>query len=158
MKILLFILTGLFIKNVSSQQVELLSFSVLNERVQSVNDTLYVVNFWATWCKPCIEELPVFEKCNKEYRNKKVKIILANLDFNSKVESLVLPFIKSKNIQTEVVHITDTDANQWINNVDTSWSGAIPATVIYRKGKKIFFKEGIVSENEINGILSETGK
>ncbi len=143
-----------FILTADGQNIEQLKFDDIKKRVTIDNDTLYVLNFWATWCKPCIEELPAFEKCNSEFQKKKIKIILVNLDFNSKVQSLVEPFIEKKNLRSEIVHITDTDANSWINKADSSWSGAIPATIMYRSGKKQFFKEGSLEEEELRKELN----
>ena len=82
-------------------------------------------------------------------------MILVNLDFNSKVDSLVIPFIRRKKIESDVIHITDTDPNEWINKIDSSWSGAIPATVMIRNKKVLFFKEGTVSELELNSNLEK---
>lgn len=125
------------------------NYDSLQQRIQSNNDSIYVVNFWATWCAPCVEELPYFEKLNKTHSGEKVKVLLINLDFNSRVETVAKPFVTKKNIQSEVYHITDTDPNLWINRVDSSWSGAIPATVIYHQSKKVFFKEGGMNEEEL---------
>ena len=119
----------------------------------STDDTLYILNFWATWCRPCIEELPFFENCRQEFKDEPVRIILVNLDFNNQVETQVIPFIKKKNIASSVWHITDTDADSWINKVDKSWSGAIPATVMYKNGIKLFFKEGQMSQEELKSTL-----
>jgi thiol-disulfide isomerase/thioredoxin len=148
-KILFVILfSGIFI-SAKAQEVESLSFDQLKKRISTANDTLYVINFWATWCKPCVEELPSFENCNKEYKNGKFKMILVNLDFNSRVNTSVKPFITRKNLQSEIVHINETDPNQWINKVDSTWSGAIPATTFYKYGQKIYFIEGSLKENEL---------
>jgi thiol-disulfide isomerase/thioredoxin len=136
-----------------SQTAQLLKFDDLQTSVQKTNDTLYVLNFWATWCKPCIEELPGFEKINEEYKDARVKMILVNLDFNSKVDSSVIPFLSRKKIKSGVVHITDTDPNEWINKIDEKWSGAIPATVIYKNGKQLFFKEGSMTYDEIKKVI-----
>lgn len=146
MKHLLFFLltsTSIFAQNIRS-----ISFAELDKRIASEKETL-VVNFWATWCKPCVAELPAFERLEREYKEKNVKVLLVNLDFNSKIESLVIPFVKRKSLQSEVIHVTDTDPNEWINKVDSSWSGAIPATVIYRNGRKLFFKEGEMTFEEL---------
>lgn len=142
-----------FQQNVYAQKVELSFFEVFKKRYETKNDTLYVVNFWATWCKPCIEELPYFEQCNIEFKDRPVKIILTNLDFNSRVKSGVESFIEKKEIKSNVVHIMDTDPNLWINQVDTTWSGAIPATVIIKNGKKLFFKEGEMNYKELREKL-----
>ena len=137
----------------SAQKIELINFDDLKSKVSISNDTLYVLNFWATWCKPCIMELPFFEKCDSEYQNKKVKILLINLDFNSQVKTVAEPFIRKKNIRSKVIHITETNYDLWINKVDSSWSGAIPATIMYKNGSKVFFKEGSMTEAELKKVL-----
>ena len=137
----------------SAQKIELINFDDLKSKASISNDTLYVLNFWATWCKPCIMELPFFEKCDSEYQNKKVKILLVNLDFNSQVKTVTEPFIRKKNIRSKVIHITETNYDLWINKVDSSWSGAIPATIMYKNGSKVFFKEGSMTEAELKKVL-----
>lgn len=137
-----------------AQNVGSLSYAELEKRIATEKGTL-VVNFWATWCKPCVAELPAFERLEQEYKEKNVKVLLANLDFNSKVESLVVPFLKKKNLKSEVIHIMDTDPNSWINKIDESWSGAIPATVMFRNGKKYFFKEGEMTYEELKEVVAK---
>ena len=78
-------------------------FDRLEPYMKQKNDTLYVFNFWATWCLPCVEELPHFESINKKYANKKFKMTLVSLDFPKMVESRVIPFIKKKDLKAEVV-------------------------------------------------------
>lgn len=117
------------------------------------NDTTYVVNFWATWCVPCVEELPSFEKLNAEYKDKKVKVILVSLDMSKQIESRLLPFMQKKKLQSKVVLLNDPDANAWIERVDKSWSGAIPATVIYKKQNRKFYERSFTYkelEKEVN--------
>jgi len=105
------------------------------------NDTTYVVNFWATWCVPCVKELPHFEKLNQQYKGKKVKVLLVSLDMAKMVESKLLPFIKKKNLKSDVVLLRDPDSNNWIPKIDKSWSGAIPATLIYNKKVRKFYEK-----------------
>ena len=58
------------------------------------NDTTYIFNFWATYCVPCIKELPHFEQIGKDFADQKVKVILISMDFKSKITTQVIPFIK----------------------------------------------------------------
>jgi thiol-disulfide isomerase/thioredoxin len=116
-------------------------FKAFESFLKMQNDTTYVVNFWATWCQPCVEELPNFEKLNAEYQSQKVKVILVSLDMRKQVESNLIRFIQKRNIKSQVIHLSDPDANAWISKVDSAWSGAIPATVIYNKGKRKFYEQ-----------------
>ncbi|MCT8340794.1 TlpA family protein disulfide reductase [Flavobacteriaceae bacterium TK19130] len=124
------------------------NFDGLSERYfEASNDTLYVMNFWATWCKPCVKELPAFEQLRENYSDKKVKVVLASLDFPDKVESQVIPFIKNKNLQSEVVLLDDPDGNTWIPKVSSDWSGAIPATIFLQNGERKFFEQSFTYES-----------
>ncbi|OWY21827.1 hypothetical protein C7N43_28620 [Sphingobacteriales bacterium UPWRP_1] len=103
----------------------------LLQRFAANTDTVYVYNFWATWCKPCVAELPWFEKLGQQYAGKKLKITLISLDFLEQTQTRVNPFIKDKGLQSEVFVLDGgNDPNAWINQIDPAWSGAIPATLI----------------------------
>lgn len=104
-------------------------------------DTLHVVNFWATWCGPCVKELPYFEQLGQAMQGKPVRITLASLDSPSKVEEKVVPFVAERGIKSRVVLFSESNPNRWIPMVDTTWTGSIPATVLYRNGEKLAFAE-----------------
>ena len=71
------------------------------------NDTLYIVNFWATWCKPCVEELPNFELLAKNYQNKKVKMYLVTTDMRKDIATRVTDFVKAKGLTQQVIFINE---------------------------------------------------
>lgn len=109
------------------------------EWLQVNNDTAYLFNFWATWCKPCVEELPYFVQFSKEKINDKTKVVFVSLDTKRDHEKLI-QFVQ-KNLQGQkVVHLADSRYNDWIDRVDPSWSGSIPAS-LYLIGKKKEFHE-----------------
>lgn len=122
------------------QSIHVLNFDEFQPYLHFTNDTTYVINFWATWCVPCIKELPEFEKFHLETKNKKIKVILVSLDSPSKIESSLLPFLDKNNISAEVLLLNDPNSNAWINKVDTSWSGSLPATMIYNNSASKFFE------------------
>ena len=136
--------------------VRSVDFESFRPLLTQTNDTTYVINFWATWCAPCIKEMPLFEKITAEYKNNKVKVLLVSLDLPKQVESNLLPFIKKKKIKSEVILLNDPDANAWIDKVDQSWSGAIPATIIYNRDQwkfyELSFKEDEL-ENELKTFI-----
>ena len=151
--VILFLIAG---KIVSGQEIEDKDFDSFYRENVSNSKGLLIVNFWATWCKPCIQELPEFEKLNSELKSNELRVCLVNLDFNSKFKTSAVEFVKNKKIRSKVLHINNSDPDRWINKVDSSWSGAIPATVIYKDGKKIFFREGEITYNELTAIINKS--
>lgn len=115
-------------------------------------DSVYVINFWATWCAPCVKEIPAFEELNAKYSSNKVKVLLVSLDFPNQVESRVLPFMDRMNIQSQVILLDDPYSNRWIGKVSEEWSGAIPATVIYSSGFRGFYEREFTFE-ELEEII-----
>jgi thiol-disulfide isomerase/thioredoxin len=133
-------------------RVGIYDFNGLKPLFKQDNDTLYVINFWATWCKPCIKELPYFERINEEYDDKAVKVVLVSLDFRPQVEGQLIPFMVKNNLSSEVLVLHDPDANAWIEQVDPAWSGAIPATLFSRKDEKSFYEQSF-SYEELKSIV-----
>jgi len=76
-----------------------LEANVLNNE----DDKTYVINFWATWCAPCVKELPYFEQLNAEYHDKNVEVVLVSLDFPKLFESKLKPFIVKNDLQSQVI-------------------------------------------------------
>lgn len=105
------------------------------------NDSTYVVNFWATWCSPCVKEIAYFEELHRQSETSRVKVLLVSLDFPNQIERRVIPFLKEKNITAPVLLMTDLDYNSWIDRVDPGWSGALPATLIYNKEERLFLEK-----------------
>lgn len=98
-------------------------------------DTTYVVNFWATWCKPCVEELPAFDSLAGMQQNKTLKVLLVCLDFKEELDKKVKPFLVRKNIHAECVLLDEINGNDFVDKISPKWSGAIPAT-LFKKGDK----------------------
>ncbi len=153
-KFLLVVLFGISINHVFAQHIPVYNFEEFEPILHQENDTTYVINFWATWCIPCVKELPEFEKVNLKFQSQKFKMILVSLDFKNQVENTVIPFLKENKIQSEVVLLSDPNANSWINKVNKDWTGSIPVTIIYNKNF-YFFREGTMNFNEINQIITK---
>jgi thiol-disulfide isomerase/thioredoxin len=121
--------------------IEIIDYAGLEKLLSQKDDKIYVVNFWATWCKPCVEELPAFEKMYETYKTKGVELILVSLDFPKHVDSRVIPFVQNHNLKGKIFLMGDPDQNTWIPKVDETWSGAIPATLIYTKNSRKFYEQ-----------------
>lgn len=134
-------------------KVEIIDYNGLELLLNKNDETTYIVNFWATWCKPCVEELPSFEKIYKTYKNKNVELILVSLDFTKQLDKRVIPFIEKNKLNGKVVLMADPDQNTWIPKVNEKWSGAIPATVIYNKNKREFYEQSFSYEALENELL-----
>jgi thiol-disulfide isomerase/thioredoxin len=140
-----------------SQSICVWKIEDLEKRVKKNTDTTYVVNFWASWCVPCIKELPDFDTINAFYAKNKIKVILVSMDFKEDLEKKVKPFVKNKNVQSEVVLLDEINGNYFIPKVSDGWSGALPATWNVNKKKSVdrFFEKKITAEflkNELSSI------
>ncbi len=129
------------------------TFDQLAPRLTTQNDTVYVVNFWATWCAPCVAELPFFERLSQTWGDQKVKVLLVSLDYKTQVESKVIPFLEKKNITVETLVLTEKDPNKWVGKVDENWTGSIPATLVFSKTKRAFFEQEFETYEDIETIL-----
>ena len=136
------------LKIIKSANYEVKSFDYegLEAYMKVESDTTYVYNFWATWCAPCVKELPSFLKLNEKYNGKPFKLVLVSLDFPKSVEKSLMPFLEKKKMNVEVVLLNDPDANSWIEKIDKDWSGAIPATLIINKNKRKFYEQSFEYE------------
>ncbi len=151
--IVLLIFSILSFCSFAQKKIPVYKIDKLLSRIEKNNDTLYIVNFWATWCKPCVQELPDFEKINAEYKNQKVKVILVTLDFKEELKKRVVPFIKKNKYTTEVILLDEVDGS-FIDKVSKDWSGAIPATLLIKNNKKEFIGRKMNYEELKEKIIS----
>lgn len=121
-------------------ELEVYDFDGLEPLLNKQGDKVYVVNFWATWCAPCIKEIPHFEKLNANYKNKNVEVLLVSLDFPFNYDKKLKPYIEKHKLQSKVVALDDPDMNSWMSKVNEEWTGAIPITIIYNKEKRQFYE------------------
>jgi thiol-disulfide isomerase/thioredoxin len=136
--------------------IEPIDISFVDAIKASANDTLYIINFWATWCKPCVEELPHFERIRDMFPGQKLRIVLISTDSRKMYETKLKEFVQKKNMQCEVLWMRAGNPDAWINTVDEQWSGAIPATLILKpKIGFTWFKEGEITFNELMQLTTQ---
>ncbi len=140
----------------SAQNISKLKMADVLQRINQPNDTTYIISFWATFCKPCVAEIPGFIKVADKYKNEKVKLLLVSLDLPGFYPKRIAAFATKNNFNTNIAWLNETNADYFCPLIDSSWSGAIPATVIVnaKRGYKKFW-EGEVSEAELEGELKK---
>lgn len=133
----------------TSAQIEVIQAEDLAQRLKLGGDTTFVVNLWATWCKPCVAELPYFERISREMATvvqttsqsatpaPPVKVLLVSVDAKRDLTAKVEPFVTKRGITAEVVLMSPVD----VDAVDNRWSGAIPATLLVRGSKRGFYEQ-----------------
>lgn len=147
---------GEVVIDVSDIDLEIYDYDGLEPLINKKDDKIHIVNFWATWCAPCVKELPYFEAVNKTYKDKNVEVLLVSLDFPRNYERKLKRFIKTHDLRSKNVAFDDTDQNRWIPAINKNWSGAIPATIIYKGDKRQFYERSFTQEeleNELNQFL-----
>ena len=154
MKIRVLILLVIFLVStqLKSQPYREIGRKELLEIIGARNDTTFVVNFWATWCPPCVKEIGYFEEVHRQLRGDKLKVVLVSLDFPNQAEERVIPFLKQREISAPVFLMTDLKYNDWIDQVDPTWSGAIPATIIFNRDHRIFLEKELSREELFNRV------
>lgn len=141
-------------KNTTAIAFPIYNYNELAPLLNKKDDKTYIVNFWATWCKPCVAELPDFEKTFAERKGDNVEMILVSLDMPSMWEKRLVPFVKEKGLKGQVVILDDPKMNDWIPKIDKNWEGGIPATLIYNKEKRTFYPHGFTYK-ELNTALDK---
>jgi thiol-disulfide isomerase/thioredoxin len=146
-----FLIGVIFVKSQSVSHVY-----KINDLLSRINnsDTTYIINFWATWCKPCVKELPSFDSLYLNSNKQNLKILLVSLDFIDDIEKKLNPFLLKNKIKLECVVLDEINGNDFINKVDEKWTGALPATLIKLKDKRIFIEKPI-SLKSLNTYLAE---
>jgi thiol-disulfide isomerase/thioredoxin len=123
----------------AQKPIEIIKFQEL-EKLMQKNDRIYVFNFWASWCKPCVTEMPAFETLANNFHLNKVSVIFISLDFKRDMK-IVEKFVTDHQIKSKIYLIDEPDYNSWIDKVSSQWSGAIPATLISNGIRHEFYEQ-----------------
>lgn len=143
---------SLVLLNVSLMAQESIKLTQLKKELSS-GSKIKVINFWATWCAPCIKELPLFEKLHQE--NKNVEVLLVSMDYDLDPNpDKVKRFVDRKKLQSRVLILAEANPTDWIEQIDKDWSGAIPSTIVVnpQSGKRKLI-EGEMKEGDLEKII-----
>lgn len=148
----LIVLPGFSDKNLSKTEFKIISFEEFESLAAEESDKLRIFNFWATWCAPCIREMPYFEEANND--NADVELYFISMDDARRPER-VTSFIEKRKIQSPVYLLDDVDFNSWIDKVNPDWTGAIPATLFVQADGTRHFHEGAMEEPELLALINQ---
>jgi len=138
-----------------AQKSKRIKWEEMEEMMGDSTDSLTVINFWATWCKPCLEELPFFERIRLKTKDKPVRFWYISLDFAEQQKTKLDPFIKARMPGAKVFLLDETNYDKWITKIDSSWQGSIPVTLVVNNSKKIRkFHNSELNEVQLNEIIS----
>lgn len=151
------LLTFFFIQTIQAQSIIDWKYDDLEARIEKGKDTTYIINFWATWCRPCVAELPYFEALATEIKDQKVKIILMSVDFPKEKETTLIPFVVNRKLQNEVGLWIEMNENEWIDKVAKEWSGALPGTWVRNVSlsHRKFYEKNFHSLEELKAIIPQ---
>ncbi len=142
----------------TAQNIPKLKMADVVQRINQPSDTTYVINFWATFCKPCVAEIPDFIKITNKYKKQKVKLLLVSLDLPFYYPNKIAAFAKKNKFTASIAWLNETNADYFCPLIDSSWSGVIPATIIVnaKTGYKKFFEaemKGAEFERELKKAI-----
>jgi len=152
---LIFLLSIVFFGLTATAQPKIVKLPELQKVMSDPSDQVKVINFWATWCGPCIKELPLFEKLNHDRKDVVVTLVSMDLDLDPNPEK-VNKFVARKKLASSVLILDETNPNSYIDKIASEWSGGLPATlVINTKNGKRKFVERELHEGELEKLIEE---
>lgn len=137
-----------------AQSAQTVKIGDLQKLIGQKSDKILVMNFWATWCAPCIKELPHFEQLTASRNDVDVNLVSIDLDLDPNPDK-VYRFMARKKLKSTVYLLDEGDPNSWIDKIDTSWEGAIPATLVVNRetGKRKFVSKEL-KEGELEQLIN----
>lgn len=111
-------------------------------------DSIYVINFWAAFCKPCIQEIPCLQSISAKYKTQKIALLLVSLDLPVSYPDTLISFVTKNNITASVVWLDEDDVNHFCPPIDKNWMDDIPATLFInaKTGYRFFIQEELTPE------------
>lgn len=126
----------------------------LLKEMDKKDDTIRIFNFWATWCAPCIKEWPYFQNYAVQTSGTQTRLYMVSLDDVRRLKSKVIPFLEKNNYTAEVCLLNESNPNSFIDAIEPSWLGAIPATLMTYKGKRCFAEMEFHSYGELSDWIN----
>lgn len=143
----------LFVTAAAKAQPKLVKLAEIEKIIKTKSDTIQVINFWATWCGPCIKEMPLLENLGAQRKDVHVTLVSLDLDLDPNPEK-VFKFVSRKGIHSTVLILDEADPNSWIPKIEKNWSGSLPATIVVntKTGRRNFVGRELM-DGELEKII-----
>lgn len=141
--------------SVVAAQARIVKLQELKRVMEEPGEEVRVINFWATWCAPCIKELPLFEKLTRERKDVAVTLVSMDLELDPNPDK-VHRFVARKKLASTVLILDESNPNAYIDEIEKQWSGALPATIVInsRTGKRKFVEREL-HEGDLEKLIDE---
>jgi thiol-disulfide isomerase/thioredoxin len=158
MKKVLFILLIFVTTDSFSQEIKRIKITDLEKTIKESNGPL-IVNFWATYCVPCLAEIPYFQETAKQYKDKGVKLLLVSLDMKDAYPKKINTIAKKLKLNLPIYWLDESNADYFCPKVDSAWSGALPSSLFINNhtGYRKFFEDELSKEKldkEIRSMIA----
>ena len=152
-KIIILFCLFLLLESGFAQNIRIIKKAEMMSLLNTTNEgKVRIINFWASWCAPCVKELPYFKKITENYASK-VEIIFISLDFAEDIEK-AKKILSKKQIDWDSYLLDETKYDTWISDVQKNWQGAIPVTFV-KNAKKSIFIEGETTYEELEKKIKQ---
>lgn len=136
-------------------KVELISAEGLRGKLAQSKGKVVVVNFWATWCPPCVSEMPYFAELYTKYADKPLSLLSLSADAKDTIDKAVIPFQKEKKLPFPIWVLDERDPDAFTEVLGKELSGALPETLIYSKdGELVKAWEGEVTLAQLEEVIA----
>lgn len=136
---LLFFIVFVAIEFTATAQPKVVKLPELEKIIKTPSDKIQVINFWATWCGPCVKEMPLIEKVGQERTDIRITLVSMDLELDENPDK-VFKFAERKQLKSDVLILDAPDPNSWIDKIEKEWNGSLPATIVIntKTGKRVF--------------------
>ncbi|NQT24823.1 redoxin domain-containing protein [candidate division KSB1 bacterium] len=146
------------LEKMNAEKVEVTSIDVAGivDVVKNKSEKLRLINFYATWCGPCVTEFPELIEINRNFRKRAFEMVTISLDLPNK-DDQVLKFLTKTYASTKNYHFNSDDKYKLIDAVDKDWPGSLPFTIIVKPGGEILYKKlGTIDPPEVRKVIVES--
>ncbi len=152
---LITIILSFFIQFSVAQTIEKIKMDDVLKLIDTVK-TPVVINFWATWCHPCVEEIPLLEKSIISYKSQGAKLILISVDFANDYSTKLIPFVLQHGYTSKIYWLDEKNPAEFCPRLDSHWAGKIPATLMINNAKNYreFYNIGL-AQYQIDAYLKD---